>query len=150
MRRRCVAAILLGVCAAGGGGVCAQNAIVVDYSLDVTGKFSSPAARQVLEEAGHVFADRIVDPLTGIMPGVVGGVTNTWDAVFPDPGTGNLTSQKDLTIAGNTIVIYVGGYDLPAGVLGRGGPGGFSGSGTMQFVQNLRTRGQAGAGGAAA
>ncbi|MCP4509771.1 MAG: matrixin family metalloprotease, partial [Fuerstiella sp.] len=50
---------------------------------------------------------------------------------------------QDLTIPADTVVVYVGGRDLPAG-LGEGGLGGFQSSGSPAFNDTLQTRGESG------
>jgi hypothetical protein len=66
-----------------------------------------------------------------------------------DPGNGNQDSVFNPTIAANNIIVYAGGRDLGSGVLGLGGPGSFSASGTQSWLNTVQGRGQAGALGSA-
>src|SRR6266702_5135574 len=67
-----------------------------DYSLDVNNFFNpntadGQAARAALVTAGHVYEDRMIDNLTAITP----GGTNSWTALFTNPGTGATTDPLD-------------------------------------------------------
>jgi hypothetical protein len=125
-----------------------------DYSLDVNNFFNpntgnGQAARAALVTAGHVYEDRMLDNLTAITP----GGSNTWTALFTNPGTGATTDPKDpnhwdgianLNIPTTVLKVYVGGRSL-GGAIGLGGPGGYSGLGDAAFESALQYRGQAGA-----
>lgn len=113
--------------------------IQFNYSFDTSGFFNNPDARAVLEQAALDFESRIEDDLLAITPGGV----NSWTAQISNPSTGAGTNINNLTIAADTILIYVGARNLPSG-LGLGGPGGFSSSGTAEFNQQLESRGEAG------
>lgn len=113
--------------------------LVFDYTYDTNGFFSSQQRRDVLEAAAAAFENRLTDDLTAITP----GGSNTWNAVFNNPTTNTQVSLPNLTIPADTIVIYVGGRNLPSG-LGLGGPGGFNAVASPAFLLNLQTRGEAG------
>lgn len=110
-----------------------------DYTYDSSGFFNDPDAKAILEQVATDFESRIEDTLLPITPGGV----NSWTAAISNPSTGNGASINNLSIAADTIIIYVGARNLPSG-LGLGGPGGFSSSGTSTFNQELETRGQSG------
>lgn len=119
--------------------------IQFDYSLDTNGFFNDPARRVLLQSAADALTSRLQDTLTEIaspqpIPGT--SFTNTWTAQLSNPATGATTSIKDLFVPRDTIIVYAGGRDLPGSTLGVGGPGGFSGSGTQAFLDNVRARGQ--------
>ena len=115
-----------------------------DYSNDTSTLFGNTvdgiAAKATLERAAQVFSDRLLDPLTPI-----NATTNSWSAKYINPSTGNSAAAADLSVAANTIKIYVGGRPLGTD-LGSGGPGGYD-----LFTNNaalktaIRTRGQSGA-----
>ena len=123
----------------------ASAAVVIqfDYRFDEMGSdfFGVAERRDRLEDAADVFEAWINDDLTAIVPG--GG--NTWDAEFSNPDTGMATSLTDLTIAADTILVFVGARDLGGSTLGLAGPGGFDSFGTPDFNANLATRGEVGA-----
>jgi len=115
-----------------------------DYSNDSSAFFGNTAdgiaAKATLERAAQVFSDRLLDPLTAI-----NATTNSWSAKYINPSTGNSAAVADLSLAANTIKIYVGGRSLGTD-LGSGGPGGydlFTNNAALQTA--IRTRGQAGA-----
>lgn len=109
-----------------------------DFSLD-TNNFFTPAARAALQQASTVFSDRFLDTFTPITPS--GG--QTWITSFVNPSTGVKDSPQftDLSIAADTLKVYVGARSL-GGALGLGGPGGFSA--TQPLFSTIKSRGQAG------
>jgi hypothetical protein len=122
----------------------AARAITIqfDYSMDTSGFFTSnPTAKTDLEAAAQFFDAHLTDTLTAISPGGF----NSWTADFTDPSTGSSASVVNLSISQNEILIYAGGENLGSGVLGEGGPGGFSASGSQSFLDTVKARGQSGA-----
>lgn len=113
----------------------------IDYTYDVGGFFNAQSRRDILQMAVGTVGARLADTLTAIAPS--GG--NTWTAQFNNPATGALASIDNLAVPANTIIIYVGGRELGGNVLGQGGPGGFSISGSTTWINNVLSRGQAGA-----
>src|SRR5262245_51259756 len=102
--------------------------ILVDYSLDSranggSGFFEShPGAKTVMNEVAYEMGQRLSANFATIAP----GGANTWAASIFNPETGGQFSVANLTIAANTIVVYVGGRAMPGGEAGAGGPGGYS------------------------
>src|SRR4051812_21908341 len=101
----------------------AKVAIEFDYSLDINNFFNpntanGQAARAGLQAAARVFEDRIVE---SNLPAIAPPVTRSWTANFTAPGTGAGLSLQDVSVAANTIKIYVGGRNL-GGAVGLGGP----------------------------
>jgi Matrixin len=125
--------------------------IVFDYSLDTNNFFDTQTKRDVLDEAAavfEVFTDSLdaISPGTVYNPGTANEFTDTWDATFTHPGTGDDNyTLTDLTIAADTILVFVGGRDLTGLTLGIGGPGGYDAFGLQSFVDSVEGRGQAGA-----
>ncbi len=116
--------------------------IQLDYSFDANSFFVGHLDRQlVLEQAAQVFESTLTDMLTGITP----SGSNSWTAIFDHPSTGAEVSLPNETIAAGTLRVYAGGQSLAGSTLGTGGPGGFSASGSSQFLNTLRARGQSGA-----
>jgi len=116
--------------------------IQFDYSFDTSGFFTSnPTAKTDLEAAAQFFDTHLTDTLTAISP----DSSNTWTADFFNPSTGASASVDNLSISQNEIVVYVGAEDLGSGVLGEGGPGGFSTTGSQSFFDTVKARGQSGA-----
>ncbi len=113
--------------------------IAYDYSLDSSGFFNDQSRRDVLEEVATIFESRITDDLAAITP----GPQDTWTAQFSNPSTGLPVSLNNLTIAADTVIVYVGARDLPAG-LALGGFGGFQSVATPAFNSILQTRGESG------
>ncbi len=116
--------------------------IQFDYSMDTQGFFDDPARRTVLQAAAESVTARLADTLNAVTP----GGSNTWSIVGTNPSNGQMFNLANRSIASDTIVVFVGGYDLPGSTLGLGGPTGWSGSGSSSWLTNLRTRGETGAG----
>ena len=109
-----------------------------DYSLDTLNFFDTQAKRDVLEAAGLAITSQLGDTLDAIAPAGV----NTWSAVIARPDTGASFSISNPTIPANTIVVYAGGRDMGATILGQGGAGGFNAGGTSPWFDTIRFRGE--------
>lgn len=109
-----------------------------DYSLDTNNFFNTAARRNALERAGDLIASHLGDSLDAIIP----DASNSWTANFTHPGTGNSTTQSNLSIGTDEYLVYVGGRDL-GGTLGRGGFGGFNWNGSSEWGDTVTNRGQA-------
>jgi Ca2+-binding RTX toxin-like protein len=119
---------------------------MVDYSLDTNSFFDTQLKRDVFQAAADSVASRLTDNLSAINPGPAGmGITNTWTSSFSHPATGATHNIVDPVIAEDSLVIFAGGRDLSGSAAGLGGPGGFSVSGTAEFVNLVESRGQTGA-----
>lgn len=116
--------------------------IVLDYSYDTSGFFSDQLRKDLLQTAASTLGSRLSDNLTAIES----AGSNTFNAEFNDPATGTSATQSAYSVAGDTMVVFVGGRDLGGTTLGLGGPGGYSASGTSQaFFDTVAARGQSGA-----
>lgn len=122
----------------GTGGGLGTVTVRFDYSLDANNFFDTQAKKDLLQSIADGIVSHFGDSLLAITP----GGSNTWTQVFPNPATGATANIVDPTVLANEIVIYAGGRDLPGSTLGFGGPGGFSGSGSQAFLDNLSQRGQ--------
>jgi hypothetical protein len=111
-----------------------------DYTFDTGGFFASQARRDLLTQAAGTFT-----PFTDSLSAITPSGQNTWDAQFSHPSADSVASVPNLNVPANTVIIYVGAYDLPTGTLGHGGPGGYGASGFQPWFDLLDTRGQAGA-----
>lgn len=109
-----------------------------DYSLDTAGFFDQPGSRVALEQAADILESRIADTLDAIVP----SGTDTWDAIFTDPATGNEVRRTDLQIEENEILIFAGARNL-GGVTAQGGWGGYSWQGTADWGDTVAFRGEA-------
>ncbi len=116
--------------------------ITFNYDFDTEGFFSGTdgaTRRATLEQAASFYENFITDNLLAIPTG-----SDTWTAFFANPATGNQQSIPNLTVAADTIIVYAGGRDLPSAI-GQGGPGGYTASGSSDFLELIKGRGQAGA-----
>lgn len=115
--------------------------LAVDYSLDTNGFFAFPERRAAVERAAAILSQRLGDTLPAIVP----SGSNTWSLRLHHPGTGQLHTLTDPVIPEGVIPIYVGGRLIAEGSLGLGGQAGFSASGTAEWLELVRGRGQPGA-----
>ena len=132
---------LLTLLSAGSVSSVSANLIInFDYSTDTSNFFSvGSAARASLEAAGDFFETYVYDDLNAI----VGDGSATWTLDYFHPATGVLTSATDLTVAADTITVFVGARDLGGSTLGTAGPGGFSFmNATQAFADNMWSRGE--------
>jgi hypothetical protein len=115
--------------------------IKFDYTYDTLHFFTkNPAAKTVLQEAAQILGRQLHNELAAIQP----DSTDSWTMVFTRPNTGTTVERKNLTIPENTILIYVGGANLPGDEIGYGGPGGgfVDTSNSPTFVAAVESRGQ--------
>ena len=99
-------------------GAQAQIDIVFDYSYD-TGFFADASRKNILELAASDIEARLVDETFGAITPTGG---NTWSLSFSNPSDDSArVSLNNLSIAANTLKIYVGGTNL-----GSLGPLGFA------------------------
>jgi hypothetical protein len=115
-------------------------AVQLDYSFDSNGFFNDPSRRAILQQAVNDVAANLNANLPGILPG--GG--NTWSETFYNPANGQQVSIPNPIVGGNTLVIYVGGRGIGGPEAGFGGSGGYSASGTQDWLNSLAGRGPGG------
>ncbi|QTN31744.1 hypothetical protein HZ994_05195 [Akkermansiaceae bacterium] len=120
--------------------------IEIDYSLDANGFFNQPGSKEAFRAVCDYFESILTDDLARIDQSEWTG--ETWAARVRNPATDVVESIPGKVIPADTVVIYAGGRPL-GGSLGRGGPGGYSVTGTGADAQawfNLvETRGESGA-----
>ncbi len=119
---------------------CADSAVAaivrIDYSTDTTGFFGAmnpqgkgAQAKAALDAAAAFYSGILDDTLAAIQTppsfhGTLGGSSTwSWKRSFADPATGFQNAQNGLVVPADDYIVYVGARDLPAGELGRGGPG---------------------------
>lgn len=134
MKRFMAAGILLGLSSH------SAQAVVfnIDYSYDSHNFFADPLRRNIFQAAANFFETHLSDQLQAITSSGV----NRYDAIFSRPDTGVSVTLNNFNVAANTLTLFVGGRNLGGSTLGLGGPGGYSLSGTTQFMNNAVSRGQ--------
>jgi len=121
--------------------VSARLIVDFDYTTDTSDFFASGGtARASLEAAGNFFEQYLFDDLNSIVDD--GNTFTTWSLDYTHPATGNSASALELSVAADSITIFVGARDLGGSTLGQAGPGGFSVTGTQAFLDNLYSRGE--------
>jgi hypothetical protein len=120
------------------------DAVVINFDYTYDGGFfsgSNASRRDILDAAGGFLGSILTDSLTAISSG--GG--NNFSAVFNRPDTGAETTLSNFSVAADALTVFVGGQSMGAGSLGYGGYGGYSVSGTQDFLNNAAQRGQSNA-----
>jgi hypothetical protein len=116
--------------------------VVFDYTYDSAGFFTSEK-RVVLDQVAQVFSLNLTDTLTAITP----AGRDRFEAGFYNPQDpfGLRLQIRNLHVAENEVRIFVGSSAFSGQTLGVGGPGSYSASGSAAFIDNVQSRGQAGA-----
>lgn len=112
--------------------------ITLDYSFDTNNFFDTPEKKSAMQAAATFLGNRITDDLTAI----TSSGSNQFNAVFLRPDTGTSETLNNFDVAADTLIVYAGGRDLGGSTLGRGGPGGFSASGSSSFFNSAISRGE--------
>jgi hypothetical protein len=119
--------------------------IELNYSLDQSHFFNTPAKKNLMQEAANAIVGDISTNLQPITP----SGPNSWTATATASPFGFNASFKNLTIPANTLVVYVLGRGMGGGSaeddLALGIAGGWSATGTQSWINLLSTRGVAGA-----
>ncbi|MFO8013290.1 MAG: hypothetical protein R6X20_08300, partial [Phycisphaerae bacterium] len=120
----------------------ARVTIEFDYRYDDGFFTAHPERRAVLEFAAE-YVTRFTDDLSAItVP-----APYFWDAAFFRPDKDDTHEIRNLEVRANTLLVFVGAYDLDTAELGHAGPGwigtGFYGS--VPWMNNVESRGEAGA-----
>jgi len=123
------------------------HALVIefDYTYDTKGFFTdletgTPIVerRSLLEEAASFYSG-FTDSLSAIAP----QAGDAWSVQITHPSLGPRVTLENLTLAADTIRIYVGGSESAPGVLGFARLGtNLTASGSAEFVDAVTTRGQ--------
>jgi hypothetical protein len=115
--------------------------VTFDYSYDTNDFFGThPGSVVALSAAAEVFA-AFTDDLAAIQP----SGPDKWTAYFFDPATGETETMRNLVVPADTLIVFVGGRDLPGNAIGEGGPGGYSARGFGDWVDTVAYRGETGA-----
>ena len=114
--------------------------IVIDYSYDDIGFFSSSSRRSVLDQAAASFESILSDDLLAINS----GAGNHFNARFFDPEstTNGIITLPDYSVASDTLIVFVGARQLGGTTLGVGGSGFYTVSGSPAFADTVETRGE--------
>lgn len=120
------------------------SAVTINFDYSYDGGFFSGGnigRRSILDAAGNFLGSSLTDSLSAISS----TGNNHFNAVFSRPDTGSATTLNNFNVAADTLTVFVGGRALGGNTLGEGGYGGYSVSGTSDFLTTVSQRGQAGA-----
>jgi len=115
--------------------------VLLDFSRDSNNFFNTAESRATVQTAVNAIASQLNDTLLAI-PSPTG--SNTWQARFSDPGTGQNVAITDLVVPQNTLLVFVGGRSIPGSTIGFAQTG-FGVSGSSAWLALVEGRGQAGA-----
>ena len=120
------------------------SAVTINFDYSYDGGFftgTNSGRRSILDATGGLLGSKLTDSLAAISS----SGNNRFDAVFSRPDTGATTTLNNFNVAADALTVFVGGRDLGNTTLGEGGFGGYSVSGTSDFLTTVSQRGQAGA-----
>lgn len=112
-----------------------------NFSLDTGGLFDLPEAKAALLRATDDITLKLRDKLAPLSAS--GG--NNFKFTFFNPVTNGMCSSDNPNIGQDELLVYVVSGDIGGNELGLASSGGFSVSGSQQFVDLVRSRGQSGA-----
>ncbi len=115
--------------------------ITFDYGFDTNGFFDAPERRERLEQAGRRITDSLTDDLDALDP----TGTDSWTARFTHPSTGDPAAVSGISLASDTLLVFVGARDLGTNTLGSAAPGTASVIGSQDWFDTVRYRGELGA-----
>lgn len=110
--------------------------IEFDYTYD-SGNFFSASHRDIMDSVAQEIGSRITDSLAAISS----GSGNFYQAGVNLVADGGLLLTDPISVAEDTIRVYVGAKALGGTTLGEGG-GGFNAGNTQDFIDFVKTRGQ--------
>ena len=111
-----------------------------DFSYDQSGFFNDPTHRAALQRASDAVTPYLNETLASIQP----GNGNTWQASFVDPLTNSTINLNNPSIGQNELVVYIAGGQLNSSELGLTTSGGFSASGSADWLNLVKSRGTSG------
>lgn len=95
-----------------------------------------------MQAAANQMGAMLQDSLAAIVP----SGSNTWEAIFDHPATGQTVSLSNLVVPANTLIVFAAGADLSGNQTGEGGPGGWSARGSSSsWFDVIGGRGEPGA-----
>ncbi len=100
-----------------GAADCQAFDIAFDYQYDTHAFFSAPERRAALERAGSILAEQLAADLEALPH-------SEWMAVFPHPSGAAIVERGDLSVARDSILVFVGAAPRDAASpFARGAPG---------------------------
>ena len=114
-----------------------------DYTFDTQGFFNSAERRAALDEVATAITANIGDSLTAIAP----TAGNKWQARAWNSATNSQINVDNLAVGSDELVIFISAGNLSGGALGIASGGAYASSGSQEWLNSVRTRGQAGADG---
>lgn len=120
-------------------GPVAAITIEFDYTYDSPAPFfSTQTKRNILEAAGNFFENILTDDLNAIQP----DGRNTWSVETTHPNTGQPLVIDNPIVPADTLVIFVGGRDLPDTNLAQSGDWRGMVEGNEDWVKTVIERGE--------
>ena len=111
-----------------------------DYTYDTLGYFNSAERRAALDEVAAAVTAQIGDSLTAIAP----TGANTWQARTWNSATNSQLLSNNLAVNADEIVVYITAGNIGGSELGIASGAGYSASGSQEWLNGVRNRGQAG------
>ena len=110
-----------------------------DYTYDTTGYFDFADRRAALDEVANTITANMNDSLAALTP----SVRNSWQATTWNSATNSTLNFANLAVGADELVVFITAGNL-GGALGVASGGSYSASGAQDWLNTVRTRGQAG------
>ncbi len=110
-----------------------------DYTYDTTGFFTSADRRAALSDVANTITANLNDSLAALAP----TPQNTWQANTWNSATNSTLNFANFAVGADEVVIFITAGNL-GGALGIASGGSYSASGSQDWLDTVRTRGQTG------
>ncbi len=117
--------------------------IRIDYTYDTANFFNTPEKKSAMEAVAEFYGSLLQDHLAPIDQAEYPG--STWTAITHNPSTGADLQIPNLVVEEDTLIVFVGARDLGGNTRGQAGPGGYSASGSSDWLTLIDGRGNPGA-----
>jgi hypothetical protein len=114
-----------------------------NFTYDTNNFFNTQAKKDLLFYAGRMLGQRLSDSLSAITP----SGSNRWTATITNPATGGNKTINNRSVDADTIVVYVGSWNIPH--LAQAKAATVTPEGSPSWKTLVRTRGETGATGSA-
>lgn len=118
--------------------------IELRYEYDTSGFFNQPGSKEAMRVCADFFENILTDSLSEINAAATGKPQNSWAARPVHPSAGTTLNLENLVVPADTLIIFLGARDLSGGTTGVA-TSGISVGGFLDFVDQVQSRGQAGA-----
>jgi len=120
--------------------------IQLNYTYDTNNFFSSPDRKDALQAVANFYEKLLTDELLEINNSTFGG-SPSWTARMANPSAASgFIDIPNLVVPANTLIVYVGSWDMPASSgVGGAGVSNYPAGQSAAWINRITSRGQSGA-----